>query len=114
MFAETILSAALATVTALTPSAPTKCPPPEDYPTAGPLGRYVVAATVYDLEQADGMGAVCDDWGFEWYYQDEPDLYDGQRVVLIIDDNDTPDDLADDVLEDILYSCPAGSPCHED
>ena len=105
MFAEAILSVALAAVTALTP-APTKCPPPEGYPTAGPLGRYVVAATVYDLEQADGMGAVCDDWGFEWYYQDEPDLYDGQRVVLIVDDNDTPDDL--------LYSCLAGSPCHED
>ena len=113
MFAEAILSAALAAVTALTPT-PTKCPPPEGYPTAGPLGRYVVAAVVDDPVHEDAAGAVCDAWGFEWYYCDEPDLYDGQRVTLIYDDMGTPDDLADDVLVDILAACPAGSPCHED
>ena len=51
---------------------------------------------------------------FEWYYYDEPDLYDGQRVTLIYDDGGTPDDLADDVLVDILAACPADSHCHED
>lgn len=112
MFAETILSAVLAAAAALTPA--TKCPPPEGYPTAGPLGRYVVAAVVDDKDQADGMGAVIDAWGFEWYYSDRPDLHDGQRVTVIYDDMDTPDDLADDVIVDILAACPADSACHED
>ena len=109
MFIQAILSAILAA--ALVPA---KCPPPEDYPKPGPLHRYVVAATVHDSDPNDAAGAVCDDWGFEYYYQDMPDLYDGQRVTLIYNDSGTPDDLADDILEDILYSCPPGSPCHDD
>ena len=109
MFAEAILSAILAAMLG-----PSKCTPPEGYPQPGPLHRYVVAATVYDSDPHDAAGAVCDDWGFEWYYQDEPCLYDGQRVTLICYDNETPDDLTDDVLEDILYSCPPDSPCHDD
>ena len=112
MFAETILSAVLAAAAALTPA--TKCPPPEGYPTAGPFGLYVVGAAVDDPVHEDAAGAVRDAWGFEWYYYDEPDLYDGQRVTLIVDGMGTPDDLADDVLYDILYSCPPDSPCHED
>ena len=115
MIAEAILSAVLSAA-ALIPSAPAKCPPPEGYPTSGPLPRYVVSATVdaCDICPGCGCGAVCDDWGFEYYYQGYPDLYDGQRVTLIYNDSGTPDDLADDVLEDILYSCPPGSPCHDD
>ena len=73
-----------------------------------------MGAVVDDPVHEDAAGAVRDAWGFEWYYCDEPDLYDGQRVTLIYDDGGTPDDLADDVLVDILAACPADSPCHED
>lgn len=110
--ASTIGSIALALIEALTPSE--KVTPPSDYPKPGPLGRYVVSAVVDDVDQADGMGAVTDDWGFEWYYTDRPDLYDGQRVTVVYDANDTPDDLADDFLVDIFGACPEDSPCHED
>ena len=73
-----------------------------------------MGAVVDDPVHEDAAGAVRDAWGFEWYYYDEPDLYDGQRVTLIYGDSGTPDDLADDVLVDILAACPADSPCHED
>ena len=75
---------------------------------------YVVSAVVDDVDQADGMGAVTDDWGFEWYYTDRPDLYDGQRVTIVYDCMGTPDDLKDDEIVDIFGACPEGSPCHED
>lgn len=105
-------SVALAVLEALTPYE--KCTPPADYPKPGPLGRYVVSATVYDNEQSDGMGAVLDDWGFEWHYEDRPDLYDGQRVTVVYDAKGTSDDLKDDEIIDIFGACPEDSPCHED
>lgn len=110
--ATAVASVVLAAIEALTPCE--KVTPPIDYPQPGPLGRYVVSATVYDNEQADGMGAVLDDWGFEWYYTDRPDLYDGQRVTVVYDAMGTPDDLKDDVIVDIFGACPEDSPCHED
>lgn len=110
--ATMIGSVALSILEALTPSE--KVMPPSDYPKPGPLGRYVVSAVVDDVDQADGMGAVTDDWGFEWYYEGRPDLYDGQRVTVVYDAMETPDDLADDEIVDIFGACPEGSPCHED
>lgn len=50
--------------------------------TPGPLGRYIVPAQVL------GMYA------------------DGDRVQLVVEDNDTPDDYADDRVIDALY-------CHD-
>ena len=110
--ATAVASVVLAAIEALTPCE--KVVPPEDYPKPGPLGRYVVSATVYDNEQADGMGAVLDDWGYEFYYEGRPDLHDGQRVTVVYDCQGTPDDLADDTIVDIFGACPEGSPCHED
>ena len=78
--ATAVASVVLAAIEAFTPYE--KCTPPSDYPKPGPLGRYVVSAVVDDVDQADGMGAVIDAWGFEWYYEGRPDLYDGQRVSL--------------------------------
>lgn len=110
--ASMIGSVTLALIEALTPSE--KVTPPVDYPKPGPLGRYVVSAVVDDNEQSDGMGAVIDAWGFEWYYEDRPDLYDGQKVTVVYDCQGTPDDLADDTIVDIFGACPEDSPCHED
>lgn len=110
--ATAVVSAVLAAIEAMTPA--NKVTPPSDYPKPGPLGRYVVSATVDDVDQTDGMGAVTDDWGFEWYYEGRPDLYDGQRVTVVYDAMGTPDDLRDDVIVDIFGACPEGSPCHED
>ena len=105
-------SVALSILEALTPCE--KVTPPVDYPKPGLLGTYVVSATVDDNEQSDGMGAVIDAWGFEWYYTNRPDLYDGQRVTVVYDCMGTPDDLKDDEIVDIFGACPENSPCHED
>lgn len=110
--ATAVLSAVMAAIESITPA--NKCTPPSDYPKPGPLGRYVVSAVVDDNEQGDGMGAVTDDWGFEWYYTNRPDLYDGQRVTVVYDAMETPDDLADDEIIAIFGACPEGSPCRED
>lgn len=110
--ATAVLSAVMAAIEALTPA--NKCTPPSDYPKPGPLGRYVVSAMVDDVDQTDGMGAVIDAWGYEWYYTDRPDLHDGQRVTVVYDAMGTPDDLRDDEIVDIFGACPEGSPCRED
>lgn len=110
--ATMIGSVALAVIEALTPCE--KVTPPANYPMPGLLGTYVVSATVNDTDQADGMGAVTDSWGFEWYYSERPDLHDGQKVTVVYNANGTPDDLADDFLVDIFGACPKDSPCHED
>lgn len=110
--ASMIGSVALSILEALTPSE--KVTPPSDYPKPGLLGTYVVSATVDDNEQSDGMGAVIDAWGYEWYYTDRPDLYDGQKVTVVYNANGTPDDLKDDFIVDIFGACPEDSLCHED
>ena len=110
--ATAVVSAVLAAIEAMTPA--NKVTPPSDYPKPGPLGRYVVSAVVDDIDQADGMGAVIDAWGYEWYYQNHPNLYDGQKVTVVYDCQGTPDDLADDEIVDIFGACPEDSPCHED
>lgn len=105
-------SLALAALEVLSPYE--KTVPPADYPKPGLLGTYVVSATVDDNEQNDGMGAVIDAWGFEWYYTDRPDLHDGQKVTVVYNANGTPDDLKDDEIVDIFGACPEDSPCHDD
>lgn len=47
-------------------------------------------------------GAIIDDEGFEWYYEDRPDLYEGERVLVFFHDNGTPENLCDDVIEAII------------
>lgn len=110
--ATVIGSVALALVEALSPNE--KVTPPANYPMPGLLGTYVVSAVVNDTDQTDGMGAVTDSWGFEWYYSERPDLHDGQKVTVVYNANGTPDDLSDDFLVDIFGACPEDSPCHED
>lgn len=51
-------------------------------------------------------GAIIDDMGYEWYYDDRPDLYEGERVLVVFHDNGTPENLCDDV---IIYIIPAGN-----
>lgn len=52
-------------------------------------------------------GAIIDDEGYEWYYEDRPDLYEGQRVLVFFHDNGTPENLCDDVITAIIpaYGC---------
>ena len=47
-------------------------------------------------------GAILDDMGYEWYYYDRLDLYEGERIVVVFHDNGTPDYLCDDVILEIL------------
>ena len=47
-------------------------------------------------------GAIIDDEGFEWYYEDRPGLYEGERVLVFFHDNGTPENLCDDVIEAII------------
>lgn len=89
------------------PKAAAQCP----Y-TVGPLGRYIVPAEVQGLTATDD-GAVevwCSDLkdGDDWYFlvDAETDLHIFDRVQLVVEDNGTPDNFADDKVIDALY-------CHD-
>lgn len=63
--------------------------------TPGPLGRYIVPAQVLGMyADGDGVQVWCTDLR----------IYD--RVQLVVEDNDTPDDYTDDRVIDALY-------CHD-
>lgn len=66
--------------------------------TPGPLGRYIVPAQVLGM-YADGC-----DWFFTVDAKTDLRIYD--RVQLVVEDNDTPDDYTDDRVIDALY-------CHD-
>ena len=77
--------------------------------TVGPLGRYIVPAEVQGLTATDD-GAVevwCTDAldGDDWYFvvDAETDLRIYDRVDLVVDANDTPDNFADDRVVDALF-----------
>ena len=99
------LAAALLAGTA--PKAAAQCP----Y-TVGPLGRYIAPAIVQGMTATDD-GAVevwCtdaldgDDWFFTVDAKTDLRIYD--RVQLVVDANDTPDNFADDRVVDALF-------CHD-
>ncbi len=89
------------------PNAAAACP----Y-TPGPLGRYIAPAIVQGMTATDD-GAVevwCTDAldGDDWYFlvDAETDLHIFDRVQLVVEDNGTPDNYADDRVIDALY-------CHD-
>ena len=80
--------------------------------TVGPLGRYIAPAIVQGMTATDD-GAVevwCTDAldGDDWYLlvDAETDLHIFDRVQLVVEDNGTPDNFADDKVIDALY-------CHD-
>ena len=90
----------------LAPTAAAACP----Y-TVGPLGRYIAPAIVQGMTATDD-GAVevwCtdaldgDDWFFTVDAKTDLRIYD--RVQLVVDANGTPDNFADDTVEDAFWSC---------
>lgn len=102
------ITAAAALVAALlagtAPKAAAQCP----Y-TVGPLGRYIAPAIVQGMTATDD-GAVevwCtdaldgDDWFFTVDAKTDLRIYD--RVQLVVDANDTPDNFADDRVVDALF-----------
>ena len=79
--------------------------------TVGPLGRYIAPAIVQGMTAADD-GAVevwCtdaldgDDWFFTVDAKTDLRIYD--RVQLVVDANGTPDNFADDTVEDAFWCC---------
>ena len=98
------LAAALLAGTA--PKAAAQCP----Y-TVGPLGRYIVPAQVLGMyADGDGVQVWCTDLGdgCDWFFTVDvkTDLRIYDRVQLVVEDNDTPDDYTDDRVIDALY-------CHD-
>lgn len=77
--------------------------------TPGPLGRYIVPAQVLGM-CADGVQVWCTDLGdgCDWFFtvDAKTDLRIYDRVQLVVEDNDTPDDYTDDRVIDVLY-------CHD-
>lgn len=79
--------------------------------TPGPLGRYIVPAQVLGMyADGDGVQVWCTDLGdgCDWFFtvDAKTDLRIYDRVQLVVEDNDTPDDYADDRVIDALY-------CHD-
>lgn len=98
------LAAALLAGTA--PKAAAQCP----Y-TVGPLGRYIAPAEVRGLYAYGGAVEVwCSDLkdGDDWFFtvDAKTDLRIYDRVQLVVDANDTPDNFADDRVVDALF-------CHD-
>ena len=90
----------------LAPTAAAACP----Y-TVGPLGRYIAPAEVRGLyAYGDRVQVWCsdaldgDDWFFTVDAKTDLRIYD--RVQLVVDANDTPDNFADDRVVDALF-------CHD-
>ena len=97
------LAAALLAGTA--PKAAAQCP----Y-TVGPLGRYIAPAEVRGLyAYGDRVQVWCSDLkdGDDWFFlvDAETDLRIFDRVQLVVNANGTPDDFADDTVEDAFWSC---------
>lgn len=79
--------------------------------TVGPLGRYIVPAEVQGLTaDGDGVQVWCADLGdgCDWFFtvDAKTDLRIYDRVQLVVEDNGTPDNYADDRVIDALY-------CHD-
>lgn len=77
----------------------------------GPLGRYIVPAQVLGMyADGDGVQVWCTDLGdgCDWLFtvDSKTDLRIYDRVQLVVEDNDTPDDYTDDRVIDAFY-------CHD-
>lgn len=84
-------------------------------------GRTVRAASVWSVTRTnenDNEVEICfsdaedgDDWFYYCAASDSiaQDLHIGERVTLVINGNGTPEDLADDFAEDVLYCHDCGS-----
>ena len=77
--------------------------------TVGSLGRYIAPAIVQGMTATDD-GAVevwCTDAldGDDWFFtvDEKTDLRIYDRVDLVVDANDTPEDFSDDKVIDALY-----------
>ena len=77
-------------------------------------GRYVLAGRVdakFTFDEVPGKTwySIVDENGEEWVYTYDsskkcvPEL--NQDVVMIMNSNGTPNDITDDQIEDILFSC---------
>lgn len=87
--------------------------------TPGAFGRYIAPATVERVFTADPSDTApvfwfVDDDGERWiicgdWLQKITDRADfpveGQRVTLVMNANDTPDDFEDDYFDDVFWSC---------
>lgn len=76
--------------------------------TPGPLGRYIVPAQVLGMyADGDGVQVWCTDLGdgCDWFFtvDTKTDLRIYDRVQLVVEDNDTPDDYTDDRVIDAFY-----------
>lgn len=76
-----------------------------------PLGRYIVPAQVLGMyADGDGVQVWCTDLGdgCDWFFtvDAKTDLRIYDRVQLVVEDNDTPDDYTDDRVIDAFY-------CHD-
>jgi hypothetical protein len=89
-------------------SHPSQAPDPQ--PASRYTNRYFLSATVAEMHP-HGWIVLVDDNGDEWYYNSD-ELHSGQRVMLIVDNHGTLDDLCDDTIEDVLYC--DGAECKED
>lgn len=81
--------------------------------TVGPLGRYIAPAIVQGMTATDDGNAVkvwCSDAldGDDWFFivDNETELWINDRVNLLIDAHETPDDFTDDTVEDCFF-------CHD-
>lgn len=48
------------------------------------------------LSDMEGITTILGDDGNEWTIASEPDLWEGDRVFMVMDDNSTPEDPTDD------------------
>ncbi|MBO1301858.1 hypothetical protein J3353_02355 [Faecalibacterium sp. Marseille-Q4137] len=78
----------------------------------GPLGRYIAPAIVQGMTATNEnqIEVWCSDAldGDDWYFlvDNETELRINDRVNLLIDAHETPDDFTDDTVEDCFF-------CHD-
>lgn len=80
--------------------------------TVGPLGRYIAPAIVQGMTATNEnqIEVWCSDAldGDDWFFivDNETELRINDRVNLLIDAHETPDDFTDDTVEDCFF-------CHD-
>lgn len=86
------------------------CPIPANAVTPGLHGRYVLGGIVTKIKYENGKRLVhiVDDNGEEWVVSDYEVEF-GRRVTMIMQSNGTPDDITDDIVEDVMWNCCEGN-----
>lgn len=81
-------------------------PTPAEAVTPGLNGRYILGGTVTKIEYENGerLIYIVDDNGEEWVVSDYQ-VEVGKRVTMVMQSNGTPDDITDDVAEDVMWNC---------